>query len=817
MTPARLLLGVAAAQFVFAVPSWVIFEARLSVGESTVVWVPFIAISFLATSFSLLWAGRTDKRALYLSGVFAGVVGAFAMEPAYASIPALGSPWYQVADFTLSLRVEAFLPFCLWSFAARFPRGVTRWDPWVTKAGHASLALGLVLIVANIADAVRSLVGTPLNGLLRYGDQDTYWALILTAALPALLVMPVRATRAAPAERRRVRLLLAGVVVGGTPIVVFALLDAFGLMKNAELSALSAWIVYPALASVPLTTAYAVVVHRALNVRLVVRAALQYALARYTLIATGLAPLVGLGAFLFANRTRAVSELFVGPRAGALIGLSLASLVLLRGREWLLAHVDRRFFRDQYDARKTLQASVRECREAGSIEELERVLVRRVEQAFHPRSTQMLRRRPGDAWFTSRRDRADALAPGGALVSTLARSRQVMTSREVARVADTTEQAWLSRREAELMVPLQGSHRDLLGILVLGPKRSELPYTAEDRALLGLVAEAASLRIDGLTTHSVVDVEASEGRVWECTACGAVQPAAEGEDRCRICLGTTVPGHLPLALAGRFAMVRRLGAGGEGRAYLAEDLRLGRRVALKMLRGPGGEGALHLAWESRALASVDHPNVASVYSIEEHGGHTVLVLEYLPGGTLAQRLESGPIPRAQLADLVDQLGAGLMHLHERGILHRDVKPSNVGFTEAGTAKLLDFGQVKTAAVAGDTEAGTGGVAHDTGVSGTVAYMSPDALAGAPPCRGDDLWALSVVTWECATGQHPFRGRTTASTMARILTGGPPDLTRWTRHDCRAVADCLVRALSRDAEERFATVAGFQAAIRTALA
>jgi eukaryotic-like serine/threonine-protein kinase len=192
-----------------------------------------------------------------------------------------------------------------------------------------------------------------------------------------------------------------------------------------------------------------------------------------------------------------------------------------------------------------------------------------------------------------------------------------------------------------------------------------------------------------------------------------------------------------------------------GVVYLAHDLQLDREVALKTLPRVTSDAARRLRGEARAMAAVRHPNVVQIHGLETWCGVPVLVLEHLTGGTLQARLGRRMEVAAAL-ELALALAGGLEAVHAAGLLHRDVKPSNVGFDAAGTPRLLDFGLSRIAA---DGEAplfGGGVVGLSSRFAGTPLYMSPDVVAGAEPGPADDVWSLLVLLYECLAGSHPLR-------------------------------------------------------------
>src|SRR5258707_400238 len=197
-------------------------------------------------------------------------------------------------------------------------------------------------------------------------------------------------------------------------------------------------------------------------------------------------------------------------------------------------------------------------------------------------------------------------------------------------------------------------------------------------------------------------------------------------------------------IAGRYRLDELLGRGGMSEVWLAEDLELGRRVAIKLL-APNADNA-RFEREARAVASLAHPNVTQLYDYGESDDRPYIVLEYLPGGTLEERLRDGkPLPDDQALAIAAGIAAGLAHAHARGVVHRDLKPANVLFDEEGRAKLADFGIARM--VAGDgtlTEAGT--------VLGTAAYISPEQASGAPASEASDVYSFGVLLYRMLTGR-----------------------------------------------------------------
>jgi eukaryotic-like serine/threonine-protein kinase len=259
---------------------------------------------------------------------------------------------------------------------------------------------------------------------------------------------------------------------------------------------------------------------------------------------------------------------------------------------------------------------------------------------------------------------------------------------------------------------------------------------------------------------------------------------------------------------GPYQVVSKLGEGGMGEVYRARDTKLGRDVAVKLLPprfSADPERVARFEREARTLASLNHPRIAQVYSLEAADDRLVLVLEFVPGMTLADRLTRGPLPVREALGLGRQIAEGLDAAHERGIVHRDLKPANVQVTPAGQVKILDFGLAK--ALAGedgdetsDSPTITAGLTRLGAVVGTPGYMSPEQARGTPTDKRADVWAFGCLLYECLTGERAFGGTTASAAIAAVLEGEPDStkLPAGTPPDVRRV---LRRCLQKDPRRR----------------
>ncbi|MGI9076155.1 MAG: serine/threonine-protein kinase [Gemmatimonadaceae bacterium] len=226
---------------------------------------------------------------------------------------------------------------------------------------------------------------------------------------------------------------------------------------------------------------------------------------------------------------------------------------------------------------------------------------------------------------------------------------------------------------------------------------------------------------------------------------------------------------------GRYCIVAPLGHGGMGSVFRATDANLGRDVAIKVVTdslAANDDAMRRFDSEARLLASVNHPNIASIYGLEEHDGQKYIVLELVGGETLAERIARGPLPLHEALDIVRQITFGLEAAHAHGIVHRDIKPANIKITEEGTVKVLDFGLAKTLEVAAivsqDSDTALLNRTAAGVIVGTPMYMSPEQLRGEDLDARSDVWATGCVLFEALTGKQAFHASTYSGLAAAII-------------------------------------------------
>src|SRR6516165_6874033 len=260
-----------------------------------------------------------------------------------------------------------------------------------------------------------------------------------------------------------------------------------------------------------------------------------------------------------------------------------------------------------------------------------------------------------------------------------------------------------------------------------------------------------------------------------------------------------------------YRVLERLGAGGMGVVYKAEDVRLGRFVALKFLPNEFADDPQRrerFQREARAASALNHPNICTIYDIGEADGRVFMAMEFLAGMTLKDKIAGAPVELDQLFDIARQVLDGLGAAHAQGIIHRDIKPANFFITSSGRAKILDFGLAKIApasrARTGDEETLVDGAGQTTaGVTlGTMPYMSPEQAFGKPLDTRTDLFSLGVTLYEMATGRMPFHGDTTGILFLSIVQEKPAPVMQLNPRVPAELQRIINKCLEKDRELRY---------------
>jgi hypothetical protein len=607
-------------------------------------------------------------------------------------------------------------------------------------------------------------------------------------------------------ERRRIQI----VVYTGVPAVfAYALKTGIPLALGVQLP----WPIEALLQAIVLLPAfglpYAVAVRHVFSPRTVLRRSLQYALARRTLTALVALPILALVASLVQQRDQSIAMIVSGRPLFYLFFLGMLGLVL-KYRDTAQRWLDQRFFRAEYDAREILVSLAGRVPYEAEPRDLVTMVVTQIDSALHPEaiavfasdsphgsnpsgpfdSAQGKRFEP----VTALRIDATPLAADSGVITLLRWSDKPLEvflddeQSPLARVP-TADRVWLASMNAALLVPIFAGGSDprpFVGLIALGHKRSEEPYTPEDRELLRGIAVQMGVALDLSRLRRQVDAAATP------SASGAAGSAATQAFTPTIVVGGTSGSSISIGAVvdGKYRVDAVIGQGGMGAVFRAWDLRLERPVAIKVVRADliaDPDSRARFRRESQIVARLQHPAIVCVFDYGTLAdGAAFLVMEFVPGEDLRHFLRrEGRLDSARMTRLMTGIAGGVEIAHKSGIFHRDLKPENILLPESGTGpKVVDFGVAKLSTPTG-TDSGTLSIAGT--IVGTPAYMAPEQLRGEAVDARADVFSLGVMAYEMLTARFPFAGASLIDIGMKQIEG---------KVDMSGVPPALVEPLSR---------------------
>ena len=800
-------------------------------GPETSIPVPgwlllIITVIFTGSGVVVAVAGRWDLRTAPLAGFFLSIASAPAI-----SLVSFTTTGYLRVLFS-ALLFEAFFPFFIWWFVERFPRvvRVERRGRWISWAKGSSLMVGSLFFCLN-AIASYPPAGSVLQTHVPFALRSTaggYWLTLFFLALPAPLVVFTRLRHARGEERRRAKLFMVGLAIGILPMILVVLAEILfpsltTVLARPMIRAIQGIIAYGFMLTIPITLGSAAVARHAFDFHFAVGRAARAMLARRLLWFLAVVPWLILAGILWIEREHSLSALFQKPGPPVLVVLGVLGFVLIQVREYLLHGIEHRLLRRPGAPGAAIAAFSHRLSAVRDDQELAEVVGEFAPGLVQAESCVFMMRSERDKHFLSITGGNAPLDSDTALVQLAAASPDPISTDERDRdswlvLLPESDRLWVADGNVHLVLPVTDSAGECRAMIAFGPSLSGGVYSAADLDVASAAASTVSLALARLGSdanlRSPASAPISETPAGECMACGRI---AESSGRACECGGPFRSAAIPYLLGDKFRLERVLGRGGMGVVYLARDLALDRQVALKTLPRMRSGSLMRLRREARSMASFVHPNLALIFGAETWRGVPVLVVEYLRGGTLSRLIGNRHDP-VFVVELGVKLAGALSALHRKGLLHRDVKPANIGFTEQWEPKLLDFGLAQIIEETHPDLEGTIGQAirlesdqpaslrltETSHVVGTPLYLSPEILAGDDPSPEQDLWALHVVLWEVVAGRHPLHGLGIEAAVESLMSEPIPPIRTASPTCPDVLAEILDRGLSRRRVARLAS-------------
>lgn len=711
--------------------------------------------------------------------------------------------------FALVISSHAWQPLefaVAYDFSLRFPEPVSQ--PRVLRLGRilfysVGAVLWLLGVLPLLAQALhlgsRSALLPAWFSLFAFDP----WRPVFVDAIGALALLSVplilgrnyRKLADAPA-RRRLRWVALSISLAILPVAVGVALKSIFLLSGHDSATDKVESFLNTVASfatllAPIGLTYAIVKHRILGIRFAVRRGVQYLLARNVLRIVFYLPLIGIVADLALHPKEPMQDFLLNKSWWFYLFLAATAWVSLRYRTPLTSLVDKRFFRSAYEEEVILSELMEQIRACESSDAVARIVVKQVVDTLYPSAACMLLKSESLGRLTNAYPDDSPLASyfrdlfNEHMRQRLQSQRPARTLSELAKTLGDPSSVFNDDRRNTLVMPINSPGDELLGVLLLGERKSEQPYSKRDRKLLQFIATQIALALE---MFSLKEKVREEGRVrvevlghldrehiqlmLECPLCGRCYSGS-----CTHCdadgapLAMTLP--IERVIDAKYRLDRRIGAGGMGAVYEAYDLRLDRIVAVKVMTGRlfGNNVALRrFEREARAVARLQHPNIVAIYDFGSlRGDGAYLVMEFLAGRSWRAEMScAGPVACERVAAWFDQLCDAMAYAHASGIIHRDLKPENVlvynSAEKAPKITIVDFGLAKLQS----RDMNELLLLTEDAVLGTLGYMSPEQRAGERVDARTDIYSLGVMVAETLTNSPPPRFGASDEWLASVL-------------------------------------------------
>lgn len=794
---------------------------------------------FLLTGLVIFFLKPFDKHALMVALMFGMVV------PGTMDSFSVGLSWWLVVVMVAGFTASNFIFPVSFQLSLTFPepsplfRRFPRLE-WLLYLPHFLIRMPYIMvgsILLTIASERR--FASPFPFLY-----EANMLLALMYVVGAVILVTANYQHSNQVARRKLRVMTAGIVAGLLPWISLWTIDlGSGFVPTGLINwTLWNWLnaaAHAALVVVPISFTYAILRHRVIPVSLIVRRGVQYLLAKNALRLILALPIIGLVLTILSNPHRTLAEIIFRNSIYFYLLLIFTVAISLIFHRRLSEWIDRKFFREHYDQEKILRDLVDSVKKLDSMRDVSGLVSRKVDAALHPERMHLF----------YREKEKSGLSVG---YSSGANSQELDIPEDFQLLhfvglqgcaldfpfppknhLPANEKEWLARLGVNLIVPISGTDERLLGLFLLGEKKSEVPYTTTDRELLETLAGQIGFVYENMSLKERLDYDRQVKQkvlarfesqqinlLKECPTCGVCFDSsvelcnADGSE-----LRLTLP--VERVIEERYRLEKLLARGGMGAVYEAIDLRLNRKVAVKILRGSmfGDPVALRrFNREARTLARLNHPNIVVAHDYGElHTEGAYLVMDLVGGESLGTVLKrEGRIPAQEAAEWFDQVLEGIKAAHTAGIIHRDLKPENILITrhENGQPllKILDFGLAKFIAKRDISDAHnvtTVGV-----VMGTIGYMSPEQLMGDEVDERSDLFAIGVIIVESLTGSRPFKGGNLNELLNSIQDGSFQ--LEETSRELGRLNKAFQKCLARNRTERYGSAAEMQSELIPAL-